>query len=195
MRRGGQTVWLRYETLRSPAYKQLSFGARALFTAVRMRMFNNNGRVYLSQRDAEKELGRCTRNDIANWYRELQHYGFIVQTAGASLGIDGKGKATRWRITDLPARDNKHNLVTATDDFAHWNGEVFVPHVAPSRRWNGRKSTALKNRIPDSKCSPPRTPTCSPVVDSTCSPLNGEVDSNVQSIRLHKGGLQRAVRN
>jgi hypothetical protein len=195
MVRAGQYVPLRFETLRSPAYKQLSFGARALFTALRMRVVKNNGRVYLSQRDAEEELGRGSRNDIANWFRELVHYGFIVQTAGASLGVDGKGKATRWRITDLPARDNKHSLVAATDDFAHWNGEVFVPHIAPSRRWNGRKSTALKKQNPGLHVESGADCTCKPLVDRTLSPLNGEVDSNVQPIRLHQGGLQRAARS
>ena len=41
-----------YETRRSPAWKQLSFGARELFAALRMRCFKNNKHVYLSQRDA-----------------------------------------------------------------------------------------------------------------------------------------------
>ena len=59
------------ETLKSPAYRAASFGARALFTALRGRHVNNNGHVYLSQRDAEEELGHKTgttsRTGIASW--------------------------------------------------------------------------------------------------------------------------------
>jgi hypothetical protein len=113
-----------------------------------MRMVKNNGGVYLSQRNAEEELGRCDRHDIANWYRELEHYGFIAKTAGASLGVNGKGKAPHWRITDLPARDKERKLVAATDDFARWDGEVFKPHVRPSRRWGAPKQAALKKQNP-----------------------------------------------
>src|SRR5258707_3092480 len=81
------------ETLKSPAWRQLSFGARALFTALRMRCVKNNAHVYLSQRDAEEELGHKDRHDIANWYRELVHYCFLVQTEAASPGVDGHSRA------------------------------------------------------------------------------------------------------
>ena len=132
------------ETLRSAAYQRLSFGARALFTALRGRCVNNNGHVYLSQRDAGEELGHKSRNDIANWFRELQHFGLIVLTEGASLGVDGKGKAPHWRITDMPTRNGNGELDAATTDFLRWDGVLFEPHVAPSRRWNARKQAALK---------------------------------------------------
>ena len=92
-------------TSESPAYRQLSFASRALFMALCGRCGkNSNGHVYLSQRDVGEELGHQNRNDIANWYRELVHYGFLVQTEAASLGVDGKGKAPHWRITDRPTR-------------------------------------------------------------------------------------------
>jgi hypothetical protein len=137
-----------HETARSAAYRQLSFGARALFTALRLRCFRNNGHVYLSQRDAEEELGRGNRNDIANWYRELEHYGFIVKTEAASLGVDGKGKATHWRITDLPTWNGGGEVKLATKDFLRWDGTVFEPHVPPSRRWSARKQATLKKQNP-----------------------------------------------
>ena len=123
------------ETLRSPAYLQLSMGARALLTALRGRCGKNcNGHVYLSQRCAAEDLGHKNRNDIANWFRELQHYGFLVMTSAAALGVDGKGKAPHWRITDAPTRHGNGQLDPATKEFLHWDGVVFEPHVAPSRR-------------------------------------------------------------
>jgi hypothetical protein len=181
----GQFVPLRFETLRSPAYKQLTFGARALYAAILMRCFRNNGGVYLSQREAQKELGRGSRNDIANWFRELQHYGFIAMTAAASLGVNGKGKAPHFRITDKPTRDKERNLVSATDDFAHWDGEVFVPHVAPSNRWNGRKQALAKKQNPGLGTESTVDSVPSPLVDSTREPPEEGIGSYVESIRLH----------
>jgi hypothetical protein len=136
------------ETLGSAAWKQTSFGARALFIALRKRCFKNNGHVYLSLRDASEELGHKDRNHIANWYRELEHYGFLVKTEGASLGVDGKGKAPHWRFTDLPVRAGNGELKDATRDFLRWNGTVFEPHVRPSWKWNARKAAALKKQNP-----------------------------------------------
>jgi hypothetical protein len=136
------------ETLATPAYRQLSFGARALFTALRTHCVKNNGHVYLSLRDAGEELGHKDRNDISNWYRELVHYGFIMQTEAASLGIDGRGKATHWRITDMPTRKGNNELESPTKDFLRWDGVVFEPHVRPSRRWGARKQAALRKQNP-----------------------------------------------
>jgi hypothetical protein len=144
-----QFVPLFRETSQSPAYRQTSFGARALFIALCGRCGkNSNGHTYMSQRDAEEELGHKDRHNIANWYRELVHYGFIVMTEAASLGVDGKGKAPHWRITDRPTRNGNGQLDVATKDFLRWDGVVFEPHVRPSRRWNARKQAALKKQNP-----------------------------------------------
>lgn len=176
------------ETLKSPAYRAASFGARALFTALRGRHGNNNGHVYLSQRDAEEELGHKNRNDIANWYRELEHYGFLVKTVAASLGVDGKGKATHWRITDMPTRNGRGELELATKDFLRWDGVLFEPHVAPSRRWNARKQAALKKQNPGLHVGTTVDSTPVPVVDSTSVPPNGGSGCNGESISAQLGG-------
>jgi hypothetical protein len=172
------------ETLRAPAYKQLSFGARALFTALRGRCFKNNGHVYLSQRHAEEELGHKDRHDIANWFRELQHYGFIVKTEGASLGVNGKGKAPHWRITDTPTR-NASGQMDTTKDFLRWDGVLFEPHVRPSRRWNGRKQTTLKKQNPGGHVATTVGGTSPPEVEGTSSPPDDESGGHVPPIRLH----------
>ena len=109
------------DMLDAPATKALSHGAFRLYVALK-RQYNpntsdrRNGCVYLSQRRAQQEI-RSDRMQIARWYRELQYYGFIVMTAPGCLGLDGKGKAPRWRLTnsgymnDLP-----------TKDFLRWRG-------------------------------------------------------------------------
>jgi hypothetical protein len=169
----GRFVPLFYETLQSPAYRQMSFGARALFTALRMRCVKNNGHVYLSQRDVGEELGHNDRHDIANWFRELQHYGLIIQTEGACLGVDGKGKAPHWRITDMPTRNGSGELIAATKDFLKWDGVVFEPHIRPSKRWNKDKKAALEKQNPGGHVSTTVGGTSLPEVGGTSLPLNG----------------------
>jgi hypothetical protein len=176
------------ETLDSPAYRKLSFGARALFTALRARCVRNNGHVYLSQRDVGTELGHKNRGDIANWYRELQHYGFIVQTEGASLGVDGKGKAPHWRITDMPTRKGNNELADATKEFLRWDGAPFEPHVAPSRRWDTRKRRELEKQNPGLHVGTALDSACVPLVDCTSVPLSGESGTDVESISDMQSG-------
>jgi hypothetical protein len=87
----------------------------------------NNGRLFLSHRDAIKEIGGPQRDSISRWFRELQHYGFIVQTEAGCLGIDGKGKAPRWRLTELeaPGGRDSSTLMLPTRDFLKWDGTKF----------------------------------------------------------------------
>jgi hypothetical protein len=112
------------ETLDAPATRALSHGAFRLYVALK-RQFNHkvserqNGRIYLSQRDAQQEIG-SNREEIARWYRELQHFGFIVMTTPGCLGLEGKGKAPKWRLTELPYMGER-----ATNDFLRWNEVPF----------------------------------------------------------------------
>jgi hypothetical protein len=115
-------VPLLINTLDAPAWHATSHGAKVLYIALRRRYSvhnHNNGRIFLSQRVAAKEL-RSHHNEIARWFRELQHYGFIVMTAPGFLGVQGKGKAPRWRLTELGSMTNP-----PTRDFTHWNGAPF----------------------------------------------------------------------
>ena len=112
------------DMLDAPATKALSHGALRLYVALK-RQYNpdlsnrRNGRVYLSQRRAHEEI-RSDRAQIARWYRELQHYGFIVMTAPGCLGLDGKGKAPRWRLTEYGFMGDP-----PTKDFLRWRGVKF----------------------------------------------------------------------
>ena len=66
------------------------------------------------------EVTGLNKDTIARAFRELEHYGFVVQTKGGCLGVDGKGKAPHWRLTEL-------GLMTdlPTRDFLRWNGTRF----------------------------------------------------------------------
>lgn len=118
------------QVLDSKAWRNMSMGARVLYVSLRRRYWkdrHNNGRIYLSQRNASIELGRST-TQITRWFRELQHYGFIVQTQRGSLGTDGVGKAPHWRLTECG-----YHKEPPTQDFLRWNGTPFRDTAAPLR--------------------------------------------------------------
>jgi hypothetical protein len=119
----GQWTPLRWEILDSPAWKQTSFGARALYIALLRRLSHvhyNNGKIFLSTRQAAKELG-ASQYAVCGWFHELQHYGFIVMTSAGHLGVEGKGRAAHWRITDMGWGTN----IEATKDYLRWDGVLF----------------------------------------------------------------------
>ena len=124
------------ETMRTPAWAALTMGARMLFVHLKGHHFtgvnNNNGRIFLSERKAMEEMGVRNRESVRRWFRELQHYGFIVMTNPGNLGVEGKGKAPHWRVTELetPLAESKE----PTLDYKKWDGTPFNGNQA----WRGR---------------------------------------------------------
>jgi hypothetical protein len=118
----GQFVWVLFETLDTPAWRAMSPGARVLYIALKRRYSlerRNNGRIYLSTRDAAEELG-VNKDTATVWFQELEHFGFIVKTVGGYLGVDGRGKAPHWRLTELGCMGDP-----PTKDYLYWKGERF----------------------------------------------------------------------
>ena len=96
-------VMLLKETLDTPAWRAMSHGARSLHVAIKRRYsdrLHNNGHLHVSLREAAQELD-SHRDQCARWFRELEHYGFIVMTEAGCLGVNGKGKAPHWRLTEI----------------------------------------------------------------------------------------------
>src|SRR6266404_235550 len=115
-------VALLVDTLDSPAWRAMSHGAKVLYVALKRRYNyknHNNGRIWLSQRKAVQEL-RSHHNEIARWFRELQHYGFIVMVTPGTLGVEGRGKAPCWRLTEVG-----YMAEPPTRDFQRWQGVSF----------------------------------------------------------------------
>jgi len=113
------------DTLDAPAWKAMSHGAKALYIALKRRynlQSHNNGRLYLSHRQAVKEI-RSSSNQVTRWFRELQYYGFIVMQKPGGLGVYGNGKAPCWRLTELG-----YMKEPPTRDFIRWNGVWFSKH-------------------------------------------------------------------
>jgi hypothetical protein len=143
----GYFVPLLIDTIDSPAWRAMSHGAQMLYVALKRRhnaTINNNGKIFLSQRDAGRELNSHT-DCITRWFRELQHYGFIVVAAAGCLGVEGRGKAPRWRLTEIECDGRSQ-----TRDFTLWNGEPFENKkqnpVLQKRGTPSRKSGTLQSR-------------------------------------------------
>jgi len=113
---------LHLDILDAPAWRATSAGARLLYIALRRRhnsKHNNNGDIFISQREAAKELN-LSRPTVAKSFQELEHFGFIVMTSPGYLGVKGKGRAPHWRLTELDTATGP-----ATMDFRRWDGKRF----------------------------------------------------------------------
>jgi hypothetical protein len=127
------------DTIKTEAWKALSHGARSLYAVLKGRYnINLQNAVWVSTRDAEEELGQfSTRRNVMRWFRELQHYGFIVMVSPAHYGVNGHGKAPHWRLTE-----ECYLGKAPTRDFLSWDGIPFTE----KRKRDARLFTA-KNRI------------------------------------------------
>jgi hypothetical protein len=167
------------ETLASPAWRAMSHGARNLYTALKLRYsssLHNNGRVYLSQRDAVKELG-SNRTYISRWFRELQHYGFIVMTEPGCLGVDGRGKAPHWRLTECGCMRDP-----PTREFIRWNGRPFRD-----------RSTRREKQKPGPQTGATLDRKLVPVVDHKPVPVDGISGPQTGAICGGRGGPQTSA--
>jgi hypothetical protein len=116
-------------TMKSPAWKVLSVGARATLLELTVN-YNSNAQnsVFLSERDGMKKLGVKSQNTVRKWMRELEYYGFIVKVKGHHLGVHGVGEAAHYRLTDRGYKEQ-----AATYDFQNWDGVLFDPRPKPKR--------------------------------------------------------------
>jgi hypothetical protein len=124
------------------AWRAMSFGARSLYVALKGQSSNTGNLAYLSYRKAANELGIKNLRKIAEWFRELEHYGFIVMHRHGSLGVEGRGKAPQWRLTEKSASPPGE---LATRDYLRWDGELFEP----SRSLNRLSSLPLRSQKPN----------------------------------------------
>jgi hypothetical protein len=165
----GPFVPLLVETMATSAWKAMSPYARVVYIALKSRYSfkaRNNARIFLSARDGAEETG-LNKTTVARALRELEHYGFIVQTDGGCLGVNGKGKAPHWRLTEIGYMTEQPSR-----DFLKWDGELFREH----------KDYIRKNRIPSVRngqgVCPERTPS---------SVLNGQLQTEVSVQNGHTG--------
>lgn len=139
----GPFVPMLVDTMGCAAWRAMSPYARVVYIALRSRYghkIRNNGRVYLSTRDGAEETG-FHKDTIVRSLRELQHYGFIVMTEPGCLGVNGRGKAPHWRLTEL---GYMHDLPTR--DFLKWDGELFQEQKSPRYYMRKKQKPVLQDR-------------------------------------------------
>jgi hypothetical protein len=136
----GPFVALLKDTIKTEAWKALSHGARSLYVALRSRYnLTTQNAVYVSTRNAEEELGRhSNRHNVLLWFRELEHYGFIVEVSPAHHGVNGHGKAPHYRLTEAWYLGK-----APTRDYLAWDGSPFTD----KRKRDTPMFPTIKNRI------------------------------------------------
>ena len=92
-------VPLLISTIDSPAWRQLSHSAQMLYVALKRRAPRERNAAYLSFRHARDEL-RARPQKIADCFRELAHYGFIVKLRTVVLASRAKANLLTG---DLPS--------------------------------------------------------------------------------------------
>ena len=115
-----------------PAWKVCSPGARLLYISLKRFLnekIDNNGKIYLSYREACEALGTRSMQSIARWFAELEFYGFIVKTTEGYLGVYGKGIAPHYRLTECMWKGQ-----AATRDYERWDGTLFDPKPARKKQ-------------------------------------------------------------
>jgi hypothetical protein len=155
----GQWTAIRWEIMESAAWKEMTMGARMLYIALIKNLSfqrDNNGKIFLATRKAAAELGASQRS-VCDWFRELQHFGFIVQTEpGTAM------RAARWRITDVGWGKLDGKSIEPTKDYLKWSGELFErsPKIkkGDEKKYSPRRKKVLRG-IDEKKYS------TSPLVD------------------------------
>jgi hypothetical protein len=137
-------------TLDAPAWRAMSYGARNLYVALKRRVPKGRNRAYLSYRHAQTEIGAKSPRMIQEWFKELEHYGFIILVQHGCLGVEGKGKSPHWRLTELGMTSK-----------ASADG-IFEPPTNEFMKWNGTASKAREARWPKNKIPHPRGKQCAP---------------------------------
>jgi hypothetical protein len=188
----GPFVAVLKDTLASPAWRAMSHGARSLYICLKCRYHSkqhNNGRLYVSQRQAAKEIG-SGYEEIARWFRELQHYGFIVMMTPGHLGLDGKGKAPHWRLTELGYLHE-----APTREFRRWDGVKFADQRRQCKKQNpvtGTRNGVLRDSVAvvlrDSVALTGTT-----VTESRNIPAESVLRDSVTSLVNHWGGVEVGV--
>lgn len=104
--------------LKSPAYRALSIGGRALLIELKA-LYNgrNNGELFLSVRDAAGRLG-VSKNYAWDRFWELRRLGFIRPHRVGAFNLKSearRGEATSWVLTEFAL-----GPALPTKDFMHW---------------------------------------------------------------------------
>lgn len=127
-----------------PAFMSLSHLAQCLYWRLRrLARFDGsrNGQVFLSTRDAAEQL-HAHQDTVRKAFYELQAKGFIMATQLGSIGFSGEGKATLWRLTELPTPTDPK----PTKEYLSWRPGHDFPVQKGKAPPNKKQNPALMHR-------------------------------------------------
>lgn len=130
--------------MQSVAWQEMKPGPRMLYIELKRR-FNggNNGRIFLSHRDAATAL-KVGRDTVSGYFGVLIKHGFIAITRGHCLGPAGIGQSSHYRLTEMP-----HEGAPATKEFMTW-----TPNKEQKPRKKTQHSMVGKTATPSRKIQP-----------------------------------------
>lgn len=185
-------------TMDAPAWRALSHGAARLYVSLKRRA-NGGHKSYISYRDAVREL-KAGRGKIREWFAELEHYGFTELATHGSLGVDGKGRAPQWRLTEkgCTSKTSPNGLFEPPpNNFLRWDGTPF--EVKPYRlahRGTKRAAPSWEKQNPSTHGGNSSVPTAdTPPVPTAVPPPTqigthgGAIEGN--QIGTHGGAISR----
>jgi hypothetical protein len=167
----GQFVPLRYELMDCRAWKAMSLHARCVYIALKRRVPRCKNTAYLSYNNALDEVGGHRRN-VKQSFDELAHYGFTVLVQKGCLGVEGKGTATVWRLTELGTTSQTSStgvVESPTRDFLKWKGTRFVTKKRPRKETQyqrGHRADANGGTRPSTSGGTSPVPTVAPSAQS-----------------------------
>jgi hypothetical protein len=163
------------DTMKTPAWRAMSHGTKMLYVLLKWHYNRNLGNsVYISTRDAAEKLG-SNRNSVRRWFRELEYYAFIQMVSPGCLGVEGRGKAPHWQLSEEWYQGH-----APTRDFLNWDGVVFREQKSP-------KHYLCKKQNPGSNSGATLGPIVDPLVPfRTPKPAQG--GSNSGAIGPQRGG-------
>lgn len=118
-------------TMDCEAWLALTPYSKALYPFLKRRAGysgNSNGSVSCSVREAAAYLG-THRDTAAKALQDLQRKGFLVAVRIGRLGVNGEGKATTWRLTEMGTPADPR----PTKEFLCWSTGNDFP-VAEAKR-------------------------------------------------------------
>lgn len=133
-----------HQVLDTPAFKSLTPLAQCIYFKLKRKAGYNgdrNGEVFYSCRDAAAEY-HCHQDTARKAFDLLQARGFIKPTQIGSLGCQGQGRATTWRLTELGTPENRR----PTKDFLEWGPGRDFQVVRGKSPPNKKRKPALIDR-------------------------------------------------
>lgn len=161
-----QHVRLEYREEDLAAWTALGPWARLAYLRLKRHLYvngtfgNNNGSISVSPREMAKKLG-CDRKTASAAMAELQAKGWIVCTKTWELGIEGKGKSAKFRLTMFPS-GNGGNSKAATKEPERWEAGrdypviVYAAHLPQASR-KKQNPGPVDGPVPDRSVGQSRT--------------------------------------